>query len=310
MPLPLILAGAALLAGGYGVKKGLDAKEDFERAERIGRDAKIAYDKAEKQLLAAKKKTNDKFVILGKLKISIFSNQIKHIVDVLRHFKPTSSKLRGFEVTISVEEMKEMEQLVLGSLEIEKGLVSGATTGALAGIGAFSAVGALGAASTGTAIVSLSGAAATNATLAWFGGGAIASGGLGMGVGAYAIGGIVLGPALAVGGFLMAKKAEEAYTNAVAYKAKVDVAIAEMKKLKTIMKGLQANAKEMEDALVQLASRFDELKVFDDSDKNAFSTMMTLGKGLKKLLDVPVMETDGSPVANIKPKIAGYLEQH
>jgi len=32
MPLPFILAGAALLAGGYGIKKGLDAKEDFNKA--------------------------------------------------------------------------------------------------------------------------------------------------------------------------------------------------------------------------------------------------------------------------------------
>lgn len=67
MPLPLLLAGAALLAGGYGVKKGLDAKEDFERAERIGREAKKAFDKAEKYLSAEKKRTNDEFVELGKL---------------------------------------------------------------------------------------------------------------------------------------------------------------------------------------------------------------------------------------------------
>jgi len=33
MPLPFILAGAALAAAGYGVKKGVDAKDDFDTAE-------------------------------------------------------------------------------------------------------------------------------------------------------------------------------------------------------------------------------------------------------------------------------------
>ncbi len=40
MPLPFILAGAAIAAAGYGVKKGVDAKEDFDRAERYNNEAK------------------------------------------------------------------------------------------------------------------------------------------------------------------------------------------------------------------------------------------------------------------------------
>ncbi len=308
MPLPLILAGAALLAGGYGVKKGFDAKEDFERAERIGNRAKNKHDKAEKNLGIEKNKTNQEFIELGELKVSIFTNQIKHLVETLKRYKPAISKIKDFDASISIEEMKEMERLVLGGLEIQKGLASGAATGALAGIGAFSAVGALGAASTGTAIASLSGVAATNATLAWFGGGAIASGGFGMGVGAYAIGGIVVGPALAVGGFLMAKKAEEAYTQATQYEAKVETAIAEMKKIEVVMQGLQKNALEMKYALTEISNRFDSNKVFDNSDENAFNKMIVIGKALKGILDNPIMEQNGSPVANIKQKISGYLE--
>lgn len=33
MAIPLILGAAALLAGGYGVKKGIDAKEDHQRIQ-------------------------------------------------------------------------------------------------------------------------------------------------------------------------------------------------------------------------------------------------------------------------------------
>ena len=46
MPLPLLLAGAAILAGGYGIKKGIDAKDDFNSAERLNRQARQTYDEA------------------------------------------------------------------------------------------------------------------------------------------------------------------------------------------------------------------------------------------------------------------------
>lgn len=34
MPLPFLLAGAALAAAGYGVKKGVDAKGDLDDANK------------------------------------------------------------------------------------------------------------------------------------------------------------------------------------------------------------------------------------------------------------------------------------
>ena len=46
MPLPLIpalLGGAVLLTGGPGLKNGLDARENFERAERLIDEARRIY---------------------------------------------------------------------------------------------------------------------------------------------------------------------------------------------------------------------------------------------------------------------------
>lgn len=60
----------------------------------------------------------------------------------------------------------------------------------------------------------------------------MSAGGFGMAGGMIALGGIVLGPALAIGGFMMASKAEEALTKAHDYQAKVETAIAEMEVLK------------------------------------------------------------------------------
>lgn len=308
MPVPFLLWGAAALLAGTGVVKGVGALSDFDEAEKIGTNARNRHEKAEKELKKDRDKTNDSFESLGRIKLQGFNLQIKHLVDVIKKSKNAKSVLKGFNVAISLDELKEMERLVLKSLEIEKGLGVGAATGALAAMGAYSGVGTLAAASTGAAISGLSGAAASNATLAWLGGGALKAGGFGMAGGTLALGGIVLGPALAIGGFMMASKAEEALTQARAYEAKADVAVAEMKKVKLALSALRSNAAELSAAIQGMAQRFDAVKVDDDRDQEAFATMVLVGKGLKNLLDIAIMEENGAAVANIKTQISGTVE--
>jgi len=308
MALPFILWGAAALLAGTGVVKGIGAKNDFDEAKAIGESARTRYENAEYDLQSFRKRTNLEFEALGQVKVSIFNHQIKHLVDVIRKSKKASSILRGFKSGIDSLELKDMERLVLSSLEIEKGLGTGAVTGALAAWGAYGSVGMLASASTGTAISTLSGIAASNATLAWLGGGALSVGGFGMAGGALALGGIVLGPALAVCSFVLASKAEEALTQAHKYRAEVDIAIAEINKMKIVLLALQANAREVSAVLSQMAKRFDTIKVNDDSNRQAFDQMVIIGKGIKSVLDTPIMEQDGGASKNIKAKISGYLE--
>ena len=45
MPIPFILGAAALAAAGYGVKKGLDAKEDYELADKNNKNSCCANNK-------------------------------------------------------------------------------------------------------------------------------------------------------------------------------------------------------------------------------------------------------------------------
>lgn len=312
--LPILLWGAAAALAATGVVKGVEAKNNFSEAESVGNSAHSRYENAESDLQSLRDKTNHQFELLGKLKLKLFNNQIKHLVDVIKKSKHASSKLSGFNEisgfneSVSIEELKEMEQLVLKSLEIEKGLGTGVATGALAAMGAYGGVGMLATASTGTAIAGLSGAAATNATLAWLGGGALSAGGFGMAGGTLALGGIVLGPALAVGGFMLASKAEKALTEAHAYSAEVDIAVAEMKKIRIVLSALQINAKELGAALNKISLRFDTAKVHNDDDHQAFEKMIILGKGLKNLLDVAIMDKDGAAVKSLKTQISGYIE--
>ena len=307
MPLPIVLWGAAAALGATGVFKGAKAVGNMKEAKEIGEAAEKKYDKAIDKLEEYKISTNVKLEELGRLKLSVFTEQIKHTVDVIKQSKDASSKLENFGSSISVDELKEMEKMVLNSLKLESGLLSGASGGALAGFGAYSSVGLLASASTGTAISGLSGVAASNATLAWLGGGSIASGGFGMAGGMLALGGIVAGPALAIGGFMLANKAEVALTKAVEYSAEVDDAVAELKLVRTILKGIQKNADEIIYTLNQLVERFELMKVNDNSDPEAFKQMIVNTKILKELLDCKIIDDEGSPIKNIKHTCQGFL---
>lgn len=308
MALPFILAGAALLAGGIGVKKGIDAKEDFDRAERIGRRAKRNHEDAIESLESEREKTNQSFQDLGRLKVSIFSDQIKYLVDEIKKRKKAKSKMTGFEQMVEELNLPQMEKMVLGSLDIEKGLASGAASGALMGLGAYGSVGMLASASTGTAIASLSGAAATNATLAWLGGGSLAAGGFGMAGGMVVLGGLVAGPAIAITGFVMASKAEEALTKARDYESEVDQAIEKINSMEIVLKGLQANALEMSMTLTKLAKYFDECKSdVESNEQGAFERLLKCGSALKSVLDTPIMEKNGEEVRNLDGKLKSIV---
>lgn len=308
MPLPLILWGAAALLAGTGVVKGVGAMSDFDDAKNIGKAAERRHREAEASLDEQRQTTNADFEELGAIKLSVFTTQIKHLVQAIKNSGTSAkSELSRFDQSFSVENLKEMESMVLNSLKIEHGIVSGAVTGVLAGLGAYSSVGTLAVASTGTAISGLTGVAATNATLAWLGGGSLATGGFGMAGGAIALGGIVLGPALAIGGFMLASKAEEALTQAQKYEADIDIAIEKIEASKIILAGLSTNAKEMAAILTETAQRFDKIKVNDNRNTAAFKQMCILGKALKNIADTPIMEDDGTASKNIKTKISGYL---
>lgn len=308
MPLPLILWGAAAALAATGVFKGVQASNNFDTAKDIGGNAERKHKKESSNLDDARQTTQRSLEALGQLKVKVFTNQINHLVEVIKQTKIGSSKIKDFDLLITLDQLNEYEKLVLNSLALERGLGSGAVGGALAAMGAYGAVGTLATASTGAAISGLTGVAATNATLAWLGGGALSAGGFGMAGGMIALGGIVLGPALAIGGFMMASKAEEALSQAHAYDAKVDVAIAEMKTIDTALKAIRSNAAELTNVIIELAKRFDAIKVNDARDTVAFYRMVTVGKAIKQALDIAIMSKDGKAIPGIKSKFSGLLE--
>lgn len=309
MPLPaFLLWGAAAVLAGTGVKKGIDAYEDSSKAKSIGERAERKLKDSQDHLDENRRVTNDYLEALGRLRLNIFQNQIKHMVDMHNRFH---SQLEGYDQSVTVDDanmIKDCEMYVQKSLEFERGLGQGVVCGSLASFGALGAVSTFAAASTGTAISSLAGAAATNATLAWLGGGSLAAGGFGMAGGMVALGGIALGPLLAVAGFVMASKAEEALTEARRYEAKVDKACAEMKTVESILYAIRTSCDEMTYVLNEAVRRFEEVKVYNIYDKEKFQQMMFIGKSLKKILDIPVINKEGTANPNIRQQCSGFLD--
>jgi hypothetical protein len=309
MPLPLIIVVPSLLALlGYGAKKGLDAQELNDRANKIALDAKRRHESEVARLNKKLRETNGYLEELGRLKLMVFKNQIGHLVETLRRIKSTKSTLKDFQVSFTANEVKKMETAVVASVELSSGLTKGATAGALTGLGAYGTVGALASASTGTAIAGLSGAAASNATLAFLGGGTLAAGGGGVALGTAVLGGLAVAPAVAIAGFAFAANAEKSLTKAVRYQAQIEKAVAEIALAKSVLHGIDQNVAELMTVIAHLAQRYDSVRTENLKARKSIEVMLRIGKALKQCLDQPVMAPDGSPVKSLNAKLDGYAE--
>lgn len=322
--LPFILIGAAtLLFGGVGVKKGYDGVSDMNTAKKIGKDAESRYSWAKYELERKRSEVNSDVQEFGNFKLKILTSTIKNFLGYLKQIKQKYNE-KEFEtiasIHISKDQLKQIEEnsttalkVVSGALQVIGGGATSIATGMALQGGAVFLVATFGSASTGTAISSLGGAVATNATLAWFGGGSIAAGGLGMAGGAAILGGIIIGPALAVGGFMLASKGEKALTKATEYAAEIDKAIAEINLVKSSLNGIQNRVSELRFLLLEFNKRtivevnkLIEIKDFDLNNEYCVTTFQKsaiLIKSLSEILNTPVIDNNGK-LTDISGKVS------
>ena len=314
MPIPFILGAAAAAAGLYGVKKGIDAKDNMDTAKRINQNAQETVDETKRKINIARENTQKMLEGLGEFKIDISSTTMKDFVATFSRIQNVElsnrngfEKLRGF--TPNSPEFLDMKNTSFKAKELATGASGGLAAGSLAAIGAGGLASTIGVASTGTAIGALSGAAATNATLAWLGGGALSAGGFGMAGGMAVLGGIVAGPALAIGGAFMASKAEKALNDA---RSNMDMARKfeqDGKNICSVLDAIKNKAYQVDYLLYDLNEKFDsevsKLKnvVYDSGtnylnyDNNARNTVMNsvnLAQVIKIIMDSPILKKDGS----------------
>lgn len=314
----MIIGAAALFGAGVGVKKGLDAKEDFDRAERITNDARNTFDKAKDALERTRKDTREGLEKLGETKLDIYQNGLKPFVDALNKIKNIDFTDPNLAIDPNMifnqNELREIRDISLKIADILAGGVTSLAGGALAGIGAFGGAGLLATASTGTAISTLSGVAATNATLAWFGGGALAAGGFGMAGGMAVLGGLVASPVLLVGGFLMASKAEQAVEDAYSNYEKAKASAEALETARTAARAIMKRVDEIHDVLqelkipfmdtvedlVNLVSEKTDYREYSKRECELVGVSSAFAVTVKKLLEVPVFDEDGAITAESK----------
>lgn len=310
MPIPFIIAGVAIAAGAYGVKKGIDAKDDFDTADKYNRWAQETYDEAKEKLEDKRDDTNNALESLGKLKVSIYDGSLMDFVDIFQQIKNIDfdDKLDlGILNSVDQQDILDIKNTVLEMQEVLGGGIAALGSGALAGFGALGGVGMLASASTGTAIASLSGAAATNATLAWLGGGSLAAGGFGMAGGMAVLGGIVAGPVLAVGGMIMASKAEEAKHTAYSNYDKAKAASEQMDSACVVLDGIYKRTEEFEYILRPLNKDFEKyisiLKIivenetdyrnYRENERQVVMITASIAETVKNICDAPIIDKDG-----------------
>lgn len=328
MPIPFIIAGLAVVAGGLGVAGALDAKEKMDEAKEVGEEGEEIVKNAKARCERKKNSTNQAVETLGKTKLEILSNNMSAFVADFSKIKNVN-----FKDSIGMEELQDFtpQSESIGALKIASvnavdlggGLASGVVGGGIAALGAYGAVGLLGTASTGTAIGTLSGAAATNATLAWFGGGSLAAGGLGMAGGAAILGGLVAGPALLIGGFILSNKADEELSKAMTYWEEARTFEAKCDNICSLLSAIQTRAGQIIDVLLRLDCRFStkienmknvieengtDWNVYSVEQKKCIGEAAMVAKTLKAIMDTPLLHEDGTLNESSRSCLA--LESH
>ncbi|MGL2528222.1 sortase [Helicobacter pylori] len=243
MPLPFILGGLALVAAGYGVKKGIDALDADCEADEFIKKAENLKEEAKRKADSVQSSRNQALVRLGKKKLHVLSHTASNFLD---HFH----RLERLRITIGTKDtdMQHIQKQVLDVRNLLNQLNTNGIDGDSA-LGVIAGCGGLGTSSFTAGAV--------------LGGGLVASGLAGAAV----FGGLIAGPALAIFEALSADEMKKKRDDAKAYLSQVKVAV---KKADAMIDNLQA-VRKMADLFTRQITKFDAL--FFSLAQEAIATM-------------------------------------
>ncbi|WRG13284.1 sortase [Helicobacter pylori] len=184
MLLPLILAGVAI-AVGYGVKKGLDAKDTNDKAKDLLKKAEELLEEAKKRVELAESGCELAFARFGEKKLHVLSHGVSNFLDHFHRLKRSTITIKGINMQDIQRQVSDMRNL-LNQLNAN-GIDGDSALGVIAGFGSL--------------------------------------GISGFTTGAMLGGGLVAGPALAILGALSADEMEKKRDDAKAYYSQVEAAV-------------------------------------------------------------------------------------
>ncbi|MDU9764046.1 glycine zipper family protein [Helicobacter pylori] len=251
MPLPFILAGVAIAAAGYGVKKGIDVLDADCEADEFIKKAESLKEESTKKAESAESDCRRAFMRFGDKKLHVLSHTVSNFLDHFHRLNRSRIIIEGINMQDIQRQVSDARKITNQYREVDffdvSGAVAGSTIGGvLAAYGAYAGVGML--ASTA-------------------GGGALSVGGFGMVGGMAVLGGLIAGPALAILGAFSASKMEEKLENAKAYCSQVEAAV---KKADAMIDNLQA-VRKMADLFTRQITKLDAL--FFSLSQDAIATM-------------------------------------
>ncbi|MBG1264267.1 hypothetical protein [Nostoc commune] len=303
--IPLILGAIALGTAAFGAVKGAEGVGNMNEAKEIGERAENCHLYAVSELKADWEVTNEFAQEYGQLQLDVMMSTIGRFVDFIERNigKAKQSEkdfLQGLE-GISVQQIKEYKAAAVEAEQFFKGGTKAIGAAAAGYGGAMSLATSVGVASTGTLIGGLSGAAAWNATLAWLGGGSLAAGGGGMALGSLVLGGITVGPAVLIGGFVLAGEGEKALTKAWEYNAEVNTAIVKIEAARDFMQQVRQRITELGSLLEYLnectilgLQELESLPSFNKNrDARKFQEVALLIKALAEIMKIPILNNEG-----------------
>ncbi len=253
MPLPFILAGVAIAAAGYGVKKGIDVLDADCEADEFIKKAESLKEKAKRKVDNVQSSRNQALVRLGKKKLHVLSYTVSNFLD---HFH----QLKCSRIIIESINMQDIQGQVSDARNLlnqlnTKGIDGDSALGVIAGCG-------------GLGVSSFTAGAI-------MGGGLAASGLAGMAV----FGGLLAAPALAILGAISADEMEKKLENAKAYYSQVEVAV---KKADVMVDQFQA-VRKMADLFIEQITRFE--KIFFSLSIDAITTMKKCNYDTSRFMD-------------------------
>lgn len=315
--IPIILGAVALGSAAFGALAGAGGVANMNEAKEIGDRAQGRYNAAVSELETEWEVTNEQAEEYGQLQLDVMLRTIGRFVAFIERIGQRGKNsekefLEGLD-GVSVQQLREYKAATLEAQQFFTGGVKAIGAATLGYGGAMSLATSVGVASTGTLISGLSGAAAWNATLAWLGGGSLAAGGGGMALGSLVLGGITVGPAVLIGGFVLAGEGEKALTKAREYEAQANTAIALAEAAKDLMQQVRRRIAELSNLVESLNSRtvlgLNELESLPSFDKNRdaekFQQVAMLVKALAEIMKTPVLDSEGQlnpATATIKAK--------
>ncbi|PUD00036.1 sortase [Helicobacter pylori] len=241
MPLPFILAGVAIVAAGYGVKKGIDALDADCEADEFIKKAESLKEEAAKKAKFAQSDCKLAFARFGEKKLHVLSHSVSNFLDHFHRLNRSRIAIEGINMQDIQRQVSDARNL-LNQLNAN-GIDGDSAPGVIAGFGSLGI--------------------SNFTTGAILGGGLAASGLAGMAV----IGGIVAGPALAILGALSADEMEKKRDDAKAYCSQVEAAV---KKADAMIDNLQA-VRKMADLFTRQITKLDAL--FFSLSQDAIATM-------------------------------------